>query len=135
MTFSITARCARSGMFGIGVTSSSPAVASRCAWARAGIGAVSTQNITDPTLGNRGLDLMAAGKTDPSIHMPHGNNALSEENVAAISLSVAGSHTSRSMPFRIPTKRSPMAMNEWFRPNPPALVLNSWACVGLTVVA
>ena len=61
MTFSITARCLRTGMFGIGVTSSSPAVASRCAWARAGDDAVATQNITDPTLGGRGLDLMAAG--------------------------------------------------------------------------
>lgn len=65
MTFSITARCAETGMFGIAVSSSSPAVASRCAWARAGVGAVSTQNITDPTLGSRGLDLMAAGRSAP----------------------------------------------------------------------
>ena len=63
MTFSITGRCSRSGMFGVAVTSSSPCVASRCAWARPGVGAVSTQNITDPTLGNRGLDLMQAGKS------------------------------------------------------------------------
>ena len=61
MTFSITARCARSGEFGIAVSSSSPAVAARCAHARAGAGAVATQNITDPTLGPKGLDLMARG--------------------------------------------------------------------------
>jgi len=61
MTFSIAARCADSGMFGLAVSSSSPAVAARCAYARAGVGAVASQNITDPTLGDRGLDLMAAG--------------------------------------------------------------------------
>jgi uncharacterized Ntn-hydrolase superfamily protein len=61
MTFSITARCAATGMFGIAVSSSSPCVAARCAHARAGAGAVATQNITDPRLGPRGLDLLASG--------------------------------------------------------------------------
>lgn len=61
MTFSIAARCPRTGEFGIAVSSSSPAVAARCAYARAGVGAVATQNITDPTLGPKGLDLMAGG--------------------------------------------------------------------------
>jgi len=64
MTFSIIARCERTGMFGISVSSSSICVAARCGvWARAGTGAVATQNITDPRLGPRGLDLMAGGKT------------------------------------------------------------------------
>jgi uncharacterized Ntn-hydrolase superfamily protein len=48
-------------MFGISVSSSSPCVAARCAHARGGVGTVATQNITDPTLGPRGLDLMASG--------------------------------------------------------------------------
>lgn len=61
MTFSISARCAKTGMFGIAVSSSSPCVAARCAHVRAGVGAVSTQNITDPRLGPKGLDLMAQG--------------------------------------------------------------------------
>lgn len=61
MTFSISARCQRTGMFGIAVSSSSPAVAARCAHVRAGAGAVATQNVTDPSLGPRGLDLMASG--------------------------------------------------------------------------
>src|SRR5829696_3861112 len=39
VTFSIVARCAESGMFGVAVASSSPAVAARCAYARAGVGA------------------------------------------------------------------------------------------------
>ena len=63
MTFSITARCPATGMFGVAVTSSSMAVAARCAFVRAGVGAVASQNITDPRLGPRGLDLMAGGKT------------------------------------------------------------------------
>ena len=59
MTFSIVARCADTGMFGVAVSSSSPAVAARCAYARAGVGAVASQNVTDPRLGPQGLDLMA----------------------------------------------------------------------------
>lgn len=61
MTFSIVARCAETGMFGVAVSSSSPAVAARCGHARAGVGAVASQNITDPHLGTRGLELMALG--------------------------------------------------------------------------
>lgn len=62
MTFSVIARCRESGRFGVVVTSSSIAVASRCGrWARAGVGAVATQNITDPALGQLGLDLLAEG--------------------------------------------------------------------------
>src|SRR5437879_3292208 len=45
-------------MFGMAITSSSPAVAARCAHARAGVGVVATQNVTDPRLGTRGLDLL-----------------------------------------------------------------------------
>ncbi|GIR51209.1 MAG: hypothetical protein CM15mP60_2700 [Alphaproteobacteria bacterium] len=51
MTFSIVARCAKTGQFGMAVASSSPAVAARCAYARAGVGAAASQNVTDPRLG------------------------------------------------------------------------------------
>jgi uncharacterized Ntn-hydrolase superfamily protein len=61
MTFSLVGRCARTGMLGLVVSSSSPAVAARCGWARAGVGAVATQNVTDPELGPRLLDLLARG--------------------------------------------------------------------------
>ncbi len=61
MTFSICARCPASGMFGLAIACWSPAVAARCAHVRAGVGAVASQNVTDPRLGPRGLDLMAAG--------------------------------------------------------------------------
>ncbi|HMB75803.1 MAG TPA: DUF1028 domain-containing protein, partial [Kiloniellaceae bacterium] len=61
MTFSLAARCPETGMFGVAVSSSSPCVAARCAHARAGVGAVLSQNVTDPGLGTRLLDLMALG--------------------------------------------------------------------------
>ena len=61
MTIAIAARAADAGMFGIAISSSSPAVAARCAHARAGVGVLGTQNITDPRLGPAGLDLMAKG--------------------------------------------------------------------------
>ncbi|MEK9621686.1 MAG: DUF1028 domain-containing protein [Alphaproteobacteria bacterium] len=61
MTFSIVARCSRTGAFGLAISSSSPAVAARCAFARAGIGAVASQNVTDPRLGDRVLGQLANG--------------------------------------------------------------------------
>lgn len=63
MTFSIVARCARTGQFGVAISSSSPAVAARCARVRAGIGAVSSQNVTNPALGPVMLEAMAAGQS------------------------------------------------------------------------
>ncbi|MFK7875895.1 MAG: DUF1028 domain-containing protein [Paracoccaceae bacterium] len=65
MTFSLVARCVETGMFGMAISSSSPAVAARCAYARAEIGAVASQNITDPTLGPKTLDHMAQGLSAP----------------------------------------------------------------------
>jgi len=61
VTFSIAARDPATGMAGMAIASSSPAVAARCAHARAGAGVVASQNITDPRLGAKGLDLMAGG--------------------------------------------------------------------------
>lgn len=66
MTFSIAARCAKTGRFGVAISSSSPAVAARCAHVRAGVGAVCSQNITDPRLGPAALDLMALGASAPA---------------------------------------------------------------------
>jgi uncharacterized Ntn-hydrolase superfamily protein len=61
MTFSIVGRCVNTGQFGIAISSSSPAVAARCAHVRAGVGVVASQNITDPDLGPLTLDAMAKG--------------------------------------------------------------------------
>ena len=62
MTFSIVGRCARTGMFGVAITTSSICVGSRCPHVRAGVGAVATQNITDPHLATLVLDAMAVGQ-------------------------------------------------------------------------
>jgi uncharacterized Ntn-hydrolase superfamily protein len=63
MTFSIAARSVDRTLFGVAIASSSPAVAARCAHARAGVGATATQNITDPALGPRMLDSLGRGLT------------------------------------------------------------------------
>lgn len=60
MTFSVLATDGV-GAIGIAVTSSSPAVAARCVHLRAGVGGVSSQNITDPRLGPIVLDALERG--------------------------------------------------------------------------
>ena len=65
MTFSIVGMCERAAMAGVAITTSSISVGSRCPWVRAGAGAVATQNITDPSIGNEMLDLMAQGADAP----------------------------------------------------------------------
>jgi len=61
MTFSIVGHCKRTGMQGVAITTSSICVGSRCPWVRSGVGAVTSQNVTDPTIGNEVLDLLADG--------------------------------------------------------------------------
>jgi len=61
MTFSVTGRCARTGQLGVAITTSSIAVGSRCPWVRAGVGAVATQNVTMPSIGNDVLTWIAGG--------------------------------------------------------------------------
>jgi uncharacterized Ntn-hydrolase superfamily protein len=61
VTFSLAALDRQTGMFGIGVASSSIAVGNRCPWAGAGVGAVLTQHRTDIRGGPLGLDLLARG--------------------------------------------------------------------------
>jgi uncharacterized Ntn-hydrolase superfamily protein len=61
MTFSLAARCPETGMFGIGIATSSIAVGNRCPWVRAGAGAVLTQHRTDIRLGPLGLDHLSKG--------------------------------------------------------------------------
>lgn len=66
MTFSIVAREVSpdgSVSFGMAVSSSSPAVAARCLHLRSGVGAVASQNITDPRFGPFLLDALASGRT------------------------------------------------------------------------
>lgn len=61
MTFSLAARDPETGAFGMVLSSSSPAVASRCLHLRPGVGAVASQNVTNPALGPLVLDALGAG--------------------------------------------------------------------------
>ena len=61
MTFSLVARCPRTSQFGMAISSSSPAVAARCVHLRHGVGAVASQNVTDPALGPLILDRLETG--------------------------------------------------------------------------
>ena len=61
MTFSIVARCAETGRLGVAVATASVAVGARCSFAASGVGAVVTQNRTNPLIGPRALALLSAG--------------------------------------------------------------------------
>jgi uncharacterized Ntn-hydrolase superfamily protein len=60
-TFSIAARCARTGMFGVAVSTAVPGVGGICPFLRAGVGAVSTQSWVNPYLGIDGVTLLSKG--------------------------------------------------------------------------
>jgi uncharacterized Ntn-hydrolase superfamily protein len=60
VTFSLVGRD-DDGCFGAIVSSSSPAVGARCLYARHGVGAACSQNVTDPRLGPKLLDALARG--------------------------------------------------------------------------
>ena len=67
MTFSLVARCEKTQMLGVVISSSSISVASRCPWVRAGVGAAATQNVTDPSLGNLMLDYLEQGMSPEKV--------------------------------------------------------------------
>lgn len=66
MTFSIVARCARTGELGVAVSTAVPAVGAMCPYLRAGAGAVSTQSWVNPYLALNALDLLERGATAQS---------------------------------------------------------------------
>ena len=61
MTFSVIARCPRSGQFGVAAATAMPAVGKLLSHAAAGIGAVATQAQVNPYLGLDGLQLLRQG--------------------------------------------------------------------------
>jgi uncharacterized Ntn-hydrolase superfamily protein len=63
VTFSLAARDPTTGAFGMVLSSSSPAVASRCLHLRPAVGVAASQNVTNPALGPRLLNLLQAGAT------------------------------------------------------------------------
>ena len=62
-TYSIVARDPDTGQLGVAVQSHWFSVGALVPWAQAGVGAVATQSLVDPTYGPLGLDLMRAGRS------------------------------------------------------------------------
>jgi uncharacterized Ntn-hydrolase superfamily protein len=60
-TFSIAARCPRSGMLGVAVSTAVPGVGGLCPFAKAGVGAIATQSWVNPYLGLDGIALLEQG--------------------------------------------------------------------------
>lgn len=64
-TYSIVARDPDTGQLGVAVQSHWFSVGALVPWAEAGVGAVATQSMVDPSYGPLGLELMRAGRTAP----------------------------------------------------------------------
>jgi uncharacterized Ntn-hydrolase superfamily protein len=62
-TFSITAKCEKTGQFGVAVSTAVPAVGMLCPFAKAGIGAIATQSFVNPYIGINGLNYLSEGMT------------------------------------------------------------------------
>lgn len=62
-TFSITARCARTGQLGVAVSTKVPAVGMLCPFVASRAGAVATQSFVNPYLGLWGLEYLKSGHT------------------------------------------------------------------------
>lgn len=62
-TFSIAARCERTGMLGVAVSTAVPAVGAICPFVKPGVGAIATQSWVNPYLGLDGLTLLEEGKS------------------------------------------------------------------------
>jgi uncharacterized Ntn-hydrolase superfamily protein len=60
-TFSIAARCPRTGMMGVAVSTAVPAVGGICSYIKEGVGAIATQSWVNPYLGIDGLKLLEQG--------------------------------------------------------------------------
>src|SRR5215510_3996614 len=60
-TFSVAARCPRTGMVGVAVCTAVPAVGMLCPFAKPRIGAIATQSFVNPYLGIDGLTLLEQG--------------------------------------------------------------------------
>jgi len=94
MTFSIVGHCAKTGMVGVAITTSSISVGSRCPHVRAGVGAVTTQNVTDPSIGPKLLDAIAKGSSvsEAIASVMQGQAHPAYRQVAAVDMTGAVAH-------------------------------------------
>ncbi|MFC3419914.1 DUF1028 domain-containing protein [Salinicoccus hispanicus] len=60
-TFSITARCPKTGQLGVAVSTKLPAVGMLVPFVKSGTGAIATQSFVNPYIGIRGLEYLSLG--------------------------------------------------------------------------
>jgi len=94
MTFSIVGYCKETGMHGVAITTSSICVGSRCPWVRAGVGAVTSQNVTDPSIGDAVLAALETGlNANEAIHQVMENRPHAKyRQVAAVDSNGGAAH-------------------------------------------
>jgi len=95
-TYSIVARDSATGEMGVAVQSHYFAVGSVVTWAEAGVGAIATQALAEPSYGKLGLDLMRTGKnaSDTLTGLVASDGASAIRQVAMVdSQGVAAAHT------------------------------------------
>jgi uncharacterized Ntn-hydrolase superfamily protein len=69
-TFSISARCDRTGMLGVAVSTAVPGVGGICPFVEPAVGAISTQSWVNPYLGIDGLKLLREGRAaEQTLHV------------------------------------------------------------------
>lgn len=86
MTFSIVARCPRSGQFGVAAATAMPAVGKLLSHAAAGLGAVATQAQINPYLGLDGLKFLAQGSSAQQVieRLQHTDPAMALRQCAVV---------------------------------------------------
>ncbi len=62
-TFSITARCKKTGMLGVAVSTARPAVGSLVPYVKLGVGAIATQALVNPYYGIDGIQFLSLGQS------------------------------------------------------------------------
>lgn len=85
-TYSIVAWDSVSGDLGVAVQSKFPNVGGIVPWARAGVGAVATQSLANTAFGERGLDLLARGRTPEQVFraIARGDTMLADRQVGIV---------------------------------------------------
>ena len=95
-TFSVSARCQKTGMLGVAVSTAVPGVGGICPFVKQGVGAVATQSWVNPYLGIDGLQLLRQGLSAQAVL----DKLLAEDPALVVWLSpeADGKFTPRTLP-------------------------------------
>ena len=83
MTWSIIARDAASGAFGVAIATRFFAVGALCPYAQSGVGALSTQALMNPHYGPQGLELLRAGLRGARLNVEINLGGVKDQTYAA----------------------------------------------------